>query len=274
MIFLDGTGNSLVAIDLTTLAVVGQVVVPSTSGPFGIRPSATGPANEVWVANGSAQVSIADLGSQQLITNIQTPSIPSGVSAGIVFSTDGTTAFEAIQFFSADASGNNGTLIQFDAVNRKVTSTLPLKNGPAALLMAPDGSTAFLLGGSGQLTYYDVLSGTADLTVSTYPPGQNTGYPGAASSVFVHPDGTRLFWNVGVNLIVFDLATRQPLGQFNSGLPTTVGCIFTMSQDGREAYFSNPQGDVAIVDIQTGQILLTTNAGSATTVLEGAPLAP
>ena len=53
MIFLDGSGStsSIIAIDLTTLTVVSQVVVPSIVGPFGIRPSATGSSNEVWVLN-------------------------------------------------------------------------------------------------------------------------------------------------------------------------------------------------------------------------------
>ena len=53
-----------------------------------------------------------------------------------------------------------------------------LKFVPAALLMAPDGLTAYILSNTGTITYYDVLSGTSDLTVSTYPPGSNAGYPG------------------------------------------------------------------------------------------------
>ncbi len=61
--FLDGLGNSLIALDPVTQTVVSQVVVPSTSGPYGIRPAITGPDNEVWVANGGLhQISVADLG--------------------------------------------------------------------------------------------------------------------------------------------------------------------------------------------------------------------
>ena len=128
---------------------------------------------------------------------------------GIVFTNDGSTALEAFQFFSPDSTGNSGALVAFDAVNRKVTSTLLLKNGPSALVMAPDGLTAYLLSNNGQITYYDVLSGTADLSVSTFTPGLAGGYPGSSANVFAHPDGTRLFWNVNTLLVAFDLNTHK-----------------------------------------------------------------
>jgi hypothetical protein len=275
MIFLDGLGNSMVAVDLTTLSVVSQVVVPSTVGPFGIRPSDTGPSNEVWVANGGLQVTAVDLGAQSVIVNIPTPSIPqSATPAGIVFTSDGASAFEAVSFSSTDSAGNNGALLVFDAVNRKVSSTLLLKDRPTALLIAPDGLTAYLLDDVGKLTYYDVLSGTADLSLSTYPPGSNAGYPGSGSSVFIHPDGTRLFWNVGVFLTIFDLNTHKVTAQVTSGLPTTVGRTMSMSQDGARAYFSDPLGDVVVIDTVYGAILATFNTGAATSALGGIPVAP
>lgn len=113
--------------------------------------------------------------------------------AGIVFTPDGTTAFEAVGFLSPDSSGNLGALVVFDAVNRKVTSTFPLKNAPAAVLIARDGYTLYLLSANGMLTYYDVLSGTADLSVSTFTPGLAGGYSGSSAQVFLTPDGTRLY---------------------------------------------------------------------------------
>jgi len=51
-----------------------------------------------------------------------------------------------------------------------------------------------------------VLSGTADLSLSTFTPGQAGGYPGNGAPVFIHPEGTRLFWNVGSQVEFFDLA--------------------------------------------------------------------
>lgn len=270
LIFLDGLGDSLYEFDLTTFGVLGQVVVPSTSGPLGVRPAATGDANEVWVANGGAGVSVADLSAQGVIATIPTPSIPVAVApAGIVFTNSGDTALYAVGYYSPDASGNNGALVVFDAVNRKVTATLPLKYAPTALVMAPDGLTAYLLSNSGMITYYDVLSGTADLSASTYTPGLAGGYPGASSAVFIHPDGTRLFWNVGYMLTAFDLTTRKIAGYFNSGLPSTSGSSIQMSQDGSTIWFANGPGNVVILDTRYGNILATYQTSPESAVYPG-----
>jgi hypothetical protein len=236
MIFLDGAGSSsMVAIDLTNPGVIGHVTVPSVAGPFGIRPSATGPANEVWTANGGLEVSVVDFGSQTLLANILTPSIPQAVApTGIVFTNGGATALEAVSYYSPDSAGNNGALLVFNAVSRTVTSTLLLKNAPGAIVIAPDGLTAYIMTSAG-VTYYDVLSGTADLTASTYTSGLGGGYGGGP--VFIHPDGTRLFWNTNYILNVFDLTTRRVTNLFNSGLPSTAGSAMTVSQDGARAYF-------------------------------------
>jgi hypothetical protein len=272
VIFLDGTGNSIVALDMLNLKVVSEVVVPSTTGPLGIRPTSGG-SGEAWVANGAVQVSVVDLGAQKLVTNILTPSIPAGATTGIVFTPDGATAFETVKFFSKDSTGNLGALVVFDAINRKIASTLLLKAAPTALLMAPDGLTAYVLSDTGTLTYYDVLSGTADLSVSTFTPGVAGGY-GPSDQAFIHPDGTRLFWNLGVNLVVFDLPTHKIVNQFGSGLPTNSGTTMSMCQDGGRVYFSNAQGDVVVLDTLFGHVLGARNSGTAVSVLGGPPLAP
>ena len=271
MVFLDGLGNTIVVVDTATLTIVSQVVVPSTSGPFGLRPSSTGQTTEAWVANGVSEISVVNLSAQQLVTNIMTPSLRAGTSSGIVFTPDGQTAFEAVKYYSPDGSGNNGALVTFNAATRAVTSTLPLKYGPSAILIAPDGLTVYLLSGNnGELTYYDVLSGTADLSVSTYPPGQDGGYPGFGA--FIHPDGTRLLWNINYLLIEFNINTRT-VTQFNSGLPSTAAPGMSMSQDGGQVFFYDAAGDVVCMDTATGNILLNTNVGSPTSVFGGPPLA-
>jgi hypothetical protein len=270
--FLDGAGSSLVVIDADSLSVISQVNVPSTSGPLGIRPSLTGASNEIWVADAATQLSVSNIASQSLVTNIPTPSIPqASTPAGIVFTPDGATAFEAFAYQSPDASGNNGALLVFDAVNRKAASTVPLKYGPTAILIAPDGLTVYLLSGSGELTYYDVLSGTAGLSVSTFTPGVGGGYPGAAAAVFMHPSGSRLLWNTNYLLEEFDLTTHT-LTSFNSGLPSTSAASMTMSQDGQRAYFSNGAANLAVVSTNTGFVLATYNLGAPALVLDGPPL--
>ena len=272
LLYLDGTGNSLMQVDLSTFAIMRQVVVPSTSGPFGVRPTSTGDGNEVWVINPGAGVTIVDLAAQSVLANIPTPSIPASANAaGIVFTNSGATALEAVAYSSPDSSGNNGALFVFDAANRKVTSTLPLKYGPTTFLMAPDGLTAYLLSGSGELTYYDVLSGTADLSLSTYTPGLAGGYPGSGSQAFIHPDGTRLFWNVGVYLEVFDITTHKLINSFNTGLPTTYATSMTMAQDGSVVYVSNGNGDVATVETRYGNIVTAYQVGPPGAQVFGGP---
>jgi len=250
---LDGLGNTLVQTDFTNASILSQVVVGNTSGPYGVRPTLTGPENEYWVAQNAASIAIANLASQRVTANIGTPSVPaSATPVGIVFTNDGTTAFEAFRLSSADASGNLGLLVVFDAVNKAVTSTLAVKNGPSAFVMSPDGLTAYLMGTSGTITYYDVLSGTADLSLSTFTPGQGGGYPGQGTPVFVHPDGTRMFWNVGVQLESFDLNRHRITAQFNSGLPTTSGVSMSLSQDGSVAILSGGAGDEVFLDTRSG----------------------
>ena len=75
-------------------------------------------------------------------------------------------------------------------------------------------------------------------------------------------------------LTVFDLTTRQVTNEFNSGLPTTVGRTFSLSQDGAKAYFSDPLGDVAVLDTYYGTILAAYNTGTAVSVFAGPPIAP
>jgi hypothetical protein len=227
----------------------------------------------VWVANSGLEVTVANLSTQSVVTNILTPSIPQAVQvAGIVFTPVGTIALEAVQFYSPDSSGNNGALLVFDTVGRTVTATLPLKYAPTTLLMAPDGSTAYILSNGGMLTYYDVLSGTADLSLSTYTPGLAGGYGGGHA--FIHPDGTRLFWNTGPVLNVFDVTAHKIVSQFNSGLPTTAGISFNLSQDGGRAYMSNGLGAMATLDAYFGNILASENTGASTLVFGGPPVAP
>jgi hypothetical protein len=269
MVIEDGLSSNLLKFDLTAGSTVATVALPESAiGPLAIRPTATPPSNEVWVANGGLQVTIADLGTQTVLANIATPSIAiTSTPAGIVFTNDGATGFEAVRYASADSSGNNGALLIFDAVNRLVTSTFQLKYPPAAILMAPDALTVYLLSTGGEITYYDVLSGTADLSASTFTPGMNGGYEGY--NVFIHANGTQLFWNVGIYLEVFDLTTRKVVNQFSSGLPTTSGVTLEVSQDGSTATMSNGQGTVVLLDTQSGIVEATIQNGGPTQAFPG-----
>ena len=258
MIFLDGLSYNIVEFDLTTFAMTSSVTLPPQAIVFGIRPSATGPENEVWTAHAGTinQISISDLGAQSVLANIPTPSLDPNESkpVGIVFTNSGLTALYAVGYYTPDSAGNNGVLLVFDVVSRKLRSTLPLKYRPTALLMAPDGLTAYLLSDTGMITYYDVLSTTDDLSVSTFTPGMGGGY-NPPDQVFVHPDGTRLFWNYGFNMMVFDLTTHKITNQFSSGLSGGALASMQMSQDGSTMWFADTLGNVVILDTRYGGIL-------------------
>jgi hypothetical protein len=85
----------------------------------------------------------------------------------VVFSNTGTQVFELID---TTANSGSGVLVVLDAVGRIVSNTLAIPFSPTALLMAPDGFNAYVIGqgeaGTYKILYYDLLSGTADLTVT------------------------------------------------------------------------------------------------------------
>jgi len=267
VMFLDGLGNSAIQFDLATESIVAQVTVPSTTGPMGIRPALTGPQTEIWLAS-LGGVTVADFSLGKVVATIPTPSVPVAVSpAGIVFTNDGATALEAVKFSSPDSAGNQGALLVFDAVGRTLTSTLLLKDRPTAVVMAPDSYTAYLLDDAGNIVYYDILSGTADLTLSTFTSAKGGGYSGFA--VFIHPDGTRLFWNNNTQISVFDLTTHKLTNVLSSGLPTTSAASMQMAQDGATIWMANALGMIAVYDTRSLMFLGTFTTDPESVVYPG-----
>jgi hypothetical protein len=273
MVCLDGLGNTVVKFDLATGSTIAQVTVPNgVSGPLAIRPASTAQPNEVWMTGGSQTpfIAVADLGAQTLVGNISLPSLPSSSTvAGIAFSNDGATAYEAVKLPSADASGNLGAVLVLDAATRTLTSTLLMKFAPVAFVMSPDGLTAYLLDSSGRITYYDTLSGTADFTTSTYTPGQSGGYPGSGAPVFIHPDGTRLFWSVGTTISSFDLTAHKVTVVYTTGLPTTSAASIVMSADGKQISMGNGNGDWVAIETIYGHITASGQDSGATQTFIG-----
>jgi hypothetical protein len=270
MIMFDGLGSNMMKFDLTTFAILSQVpMFPLGVTTFGIRPAATGAENEVWTAysaTGAGGVTAGGITIVDLTTNSVAASIPNTANiapVNIVFTNSGNTALEAVSYPKPDSSGNNGAILVFDAVSRTLTSTLPLKNAPQQILMAPDGLTAYILGNNFTITYYDVLSGTADLT-APFPLAFVTG------TVFLHPDGTRLFVDQGYGLGVFDLTTRQITNTFNYNLAMyAVPMSVNMSQDGSTVWVVDTVNNVTILDTRYGNILAVYQTSSGSTVFPG-----
>jgi hypothetical protein len=280
MIFVDEQGAGLLEVDLTTLTAMNPVALPPDVTNFAIRPSATGPAKEVWTVSYPAGISIVDLATGTVTATIPVAllnqnnvnTVPSNQTTG--FTNDGATFFYALPYITPDSAGNNGALLVFDAATRTLTSTLLQKAAPAVLTMAPDGLTAYLLSGTGNgnITYYDVLSGTADLSAQLYTPGVDFSFNGIGP-VFSHPDGTRLFWNApflaannapgGGEIQVFDLKTRQTSNSFTYSLPIGTNPVtFQMSQDGATftvtySGFGAVPGGMVVMDSLSGNVLAT-----------------
>ncbi len=281
LILFDGIGWSMDKVDLNTFAVT-QVPLNSNLTPFvntfGVRPATTGNAHEVWVASppspGTMAISIADFNTGQIATGIPGLALgPDDNPVNVIFTGDGLTALVAVSQ-TPDAAGNNGAILAFDAVGRTLKSRLPIKDAPQQLLISPDGLTAYSLGitgPKGTITYYDVLSGTADLVA---PFTYFIARPG--SGAVIHPDGTRIFCTAcGASVVVFDLKTRQFSG-FNVSAPATGAGGSTisanMSQDGSVMAISDNLGNVYMLDTRYGNTLTTYQNATPSMVFPGAPV--
>jgi hypothetical protein len=281
LVDFDGLSNNIYDFDLTTYATLSATVIPYSTFAtnLAIRPTATGPDNEVWAIT-PQDIYVVDIGVGTILTTIAIPSsiqnssntFPTNRTTG--FTSSGATFFYAVPYFTADSAGNKGALLVFDVASRTLTSTVLLKISPDVLVVAPDGLTVYLLsGGAGNITYYDVLSGTADLSVPLYTPGGNPNYFTGYGPVFIHPDGTRLFWLSG-GISVFDLTSRQITNTFPVSLPAGVSNVrFQMSQDGSTfgvSYEGNTGPSGTILMALNGNILgssPSTDTGILTTYI-------
>src|SRR5262249_29892527 len=113
----------------------------------------------------------------------------------------------------------------------------------------------------------DCLSGTADFTTSTFTPGVNGGYSG--DSVFIHPDGTRLFWHIGTFIESFDLTLHKVTAEYATGLPTTSATSIQMSSDGNLITMSNGDGASVTVETHFGRVIATGQDTGAPEIITG-----
>jgi hypothetical protein len=302
LIVLNGTGNNSVFLrDLKTFAASNTVLLPDgMSQTFGVRPVSTGVAREVWTHHST----ITGTGGQMLVTdlasgrNAATISIntPRNFSADqILFSNSGKTAYVVCREQDADATGDFAALRIFDADARTLKSTarLPLVQVDFAM-MAPDGLTIYLIGkgslGREQITYYDVLSGTAELSVFAQEP--LAGAVGLFNPLFpldkpqLHPDGNRLFilHNFQVRaasidsayaVSVFDLAQRKVASKFpltfaNGGK----GRKMELSQDGTQLTILSDKGEVQFMDPISGLVFGGFQGPDTTVDIFTTPLIP
>jgi hypothetical protein len=106
MILYDGLTNNIVDVDVTAGEILSQVTIPLASNVsiFGIRPTLTGAPTEVWAVSPPTGIFVVDESSASIAATIPVSIPPSSTPAGIVFSNDGSTAYEAVGYQSPDAS--------------------------------------------------------------------------------------------------------------------------------------------------------------------------
>lgn len=245
LIALDGKSNNRVAtINLSTFATKFSVDLDSFRGAFALQYTPSGNLSQAWVPTFSPtaafKMSVVNLTSGAIVTQIPTP-----VAAGkifkdltaLLFSSSGNTAFAAIQH-----NDGTGALVLYDTASYTVKSTLPLDFQPDAAFLSPNGSTIYLVGnapaGNKQVVYYDLLSGTADLSVILrFPVTFQAPYR-------MHPNG-RIYGQATSNrdgdglggVAVYDPQARKIVSRFDFGLPFGLA-IFNMqfNSDGTQLY--------------------------------------
>ncbi len=101
--------------------------------------------------------------------------------------------------------------------------------------------------GTKNIIYYDLLSGTADLTV-TLPNADVFSGP-----YLIHPNGSRIYGQADDQVYVFDPQARKVVAKFQSGLaPGTFLLNMQLSQDGLRLYGQSVTGDLVTLDAVTG----------------------
>lgn len=246
LVILDGLGdNRLATIDLSTFATRFSATLPAGVRSLGLRPAASGPSIEAWVAHSQIgnQISIVNHQTGAITGQIPTKLDESVESVGLVFSTSGQTAFQAVNFFN-QALPAPGSLLVFDTAARKITNTLPLPFRPQGILISPDGSTVYVVGDE-KIAYYDLLSGTADLTAS---------FPYFYGAPLIHPNGSRIYALQGDQVAVFDPQSRRTVATFKLGFaqPRDSGTMMQLSQDGLLLSIMSYQRDSVVLDAVTG----------------------
>jgi hypothetical protein len=139
--------------------------------------------------------------------------------------------------------------------------------------MAPDGLTAYLLDDTGKLIFYDIFSGTADLVARTDTPGVASGYS-SPGNIFIHPDGTRLFWNQNRVVYIYDLTTRKLIKSVTANLPTTAGASMVMSPDGSTLTVYSGSGDVVVLDTHYANVVASYKTDSVPYQILPYPVTP
>ncbi len=277
LVLLDGKSNNrMVSVNLWTFAARYSADLPNGIRNFGLRPAPDGgPSPEAWVAHSNIGTlfTVVNLDSGAIVGKVPT-TLP-GEPRGVVFSNSGNTAFEILD---SGTPTPGGTFVVLDTAARTIKKTLAIPFAPEGILISPDGSTVYVIGpgaaGTKNILYYDLLSGTADLTVTVPNPDVFFG------PYLIHPNGSRVYGQNGSQIFVFDPQARQVISKFKLGLaPGVFFQSMQLSPDGlrihlldNAASHGQPVNNIFVLDSVTGHNFGSLPIGGTASVFFVAPV--
>ena len=275
LVALDAkSDNRMVTINLSTFTAKYSATLADGVRNFGLRPSVSGPSAEAWVAHSNIGTlfTVVNLDSGAIVGKV--PTTLTGEPRGVVFSNSGNTAFEILQNVDLRGPTDSGTLVVLDTATRAIKNTLPIPFGPGAILISPDGATVYVIAaGGGKILYYDLLSGTAALTV-TLPTADTFFGP-----YLIHPNGSRIYGRFDGRILVFDPQVRKVVAKYNLGLAPFVNVTnMQLSPDGTKLFVlddaerhGQPVNNIFVLDAVTGYSFGSRPIGGTASIFFVAP---
>jgi YVTN family beta-propeller protein len=156
------------------------------------------------------------------------------------------------------ANFDDATVSVVDPFNRRVTSTIPVPDGPVGVAASADGRRVYVASfRTGRLA---TLSTRAGRTLTTIPVGQS------ANGVAVTPDGAMVVVTdtAADEVAILDTATERVVARAAAGLQPS---SLAMSRDGHLAFVADyGEARVAVIDVAAGvrRAILSMNQSNVT----------
>ncbi len=218
-----------------------------------ISVTSTAPAGYAYVTNIERFVSVIDLGTNTVITNI-----PTGGSRayGVAVSPDGSRVY-----VGGDINSNNGTLLAIDAATYAVVASVSI-GYPMGIAVSPDGSKVYVNSSSSP-------SALVVLDAQTLAVQNVLSLPVASSleGIAISPDGSTAYLGSSDKVVVVDLLNYTttelpaPVSANIRGVDIDPSGRFLFS--GLEGVTPPPAGRLWVVDLTTNNTAALVAVGNA-----------